>query len=264
MACSSVLAPPQKRAPRREVAGIPCTEGAADRGNLALGHSFNRDPESAATQETDICKQLRWQPTAGSAFGSDWRAERFCTATETRSPPRGCRHTLYRGRRRSRQPRFESRLNEDPESAATADLPVTLASTISPPHAPAELTSVIVMATAVEMGYGKTYSAPDSAQFLSGGDGRLGPMNDPLTTGGIPVMKLVQILGTGCPKCEKLKEHAEQAVRELGIEATIEKVTDITEITAFGVMMTPALAVDGEVKMIGKVPSADAIKEYLA
>jgi small redox-active disulfide protein 2 len=89
-------------------------------------------------------------------------------------------------------------------------------------------------------------------------------MNNPMTTGGIPVMKLVQILGTGCPKCEKLKEHAEQAVRELGIEATIEKVTDITEITAFGVMMTPALAVDGEVKMIGKVPSADQIKQYLA
>ena len=77
-------------------------------------------------------------------------------------------------------------------------------------------------------------------------------------------MKLLQVLGTGCPKCEKLSEHAETAVKELGIEATIEKVTDITEITNFGVIMTPALAIDGEVKVVGKVPPVDEIKQMLS
>ena len=77
-------------------------------------------------------------------------------------------------------------------------------------------------------------------------------------------MKLLQVLGTGCPKCEKLKQHAETAVSELGIEATVEKVTDINQITGFGVMMTPALAIDGEVKVVGKVPSTDEIKQLLS
>jgi small redox-active disulfide protein 2 len=77
-------------------------------------------------------------------------------------------------------------------------------------------------------------------------------------------MRRLQILGTGCPKCEKLKEHAEAAVKELGIEASIEKVTDIMQITAFGVMMTPALAIDGEVKAMGNVPTTDEIKQILS
>ncbi len=77
-------------------------------------------------------------------------------------------------------------------------------------------------------------------------------------------MKLVQVLGPGCPRCEKLKQHAETAVEQLGIEATVEKITDINEITGFGVMMTPALAVDGEVKVVGKVPSVDEIRQLLA
>ena len=76
-------------------------------------------------------------------------------------------------------------------------------------------------------------------------------------------MKLVQILGTGCAKCEKLKSHAEQAIRELGVAAEIQKVTDITKITEFGVMMTPALVVDGQVKVVGKVSSPDEIKSFL-
>ena len=76
-------------------------------------------------------------------------------------------------------------------------------------------------------------------------------------------MKL-QILGTGCPKCKKLAENAEVAAKGLGIEYTIEKVTDINEIMKFGVMMTPALAVDGVVKSVGKVPEPDAIKSMLA
>jgi len=76
-------------------------------------------------------------------------------------------------------------------------------------------------------------------------------------------MKKLQILGTGCPKCKKLTEHAETAAKELGIEYEIEKVTDINKILEFGVMMTPALAVDGEVKVVGKVPSVEEIKELI-
>ncbi len=76
-------------------------------------------------------------------------------------------------------------------------------------------------------------------------------------------MKKIQILGTGCPKCKKLAENAEAAAKELGIEYELVKVTDINEIMKFGVMMTPALAVDDEVKSAGKVLSADDIKELL-
>ena len=76
-------------------------------------------------------------------------------------------------------------------------------------------------------------------------------------------MKKLQILGPGCPKCQKLAENAEAAANQLGIEYQIEKVTDINEIMKFGVMMTPALAVDGEVVVVGKVPDPQAIKAML-
>jgi len=76
-------------------------------------------------------------------------------------------------------------------------------------------------------------------------------------------MKKIQILGTGCPKCKKLAQNAEAAAKALGIEYEIEKVTDINDIMKFGVVMTPALAVDGEVKLVGKVPSPDEIKGLL-
>ncbi len=76
-------------------------------------------------------------------------------------------------------------------------------------------------------------------------------------------MKKIQILGTGCPKCKKLSENAEAAAKELGIECEIEKITDINEILKFGVMMTPALVVDGDVKSVGKVMSVDDIREAL-
>ena len=76
-------------------------------------------------------------------------------------------------------------------------------------------------------------------------------------------MKKLQVLGTGCPKCKKLAENAEAAAGDMGIEFEMEKVTDITEILKFGVMMTPALVVDGEVKVVGKVPSVDEIKSML-
>jgi small redox-active disulfide protein 2 len=77
-------------------------------------------------------------------------------------------------------------------------------------------------------------------------------------------MKKIQILGTGCPKCKKLAEVAEQAARELNLEHELEKVTDIDAIIGFGVMMTPALAVDGQVKLYGRVPSIEEAKQLLA
>jgi small redox-active disulfide protein 2 len=76
-------------------------------------------------------------------------------------------------------------------------------------------------------------------------------------------MKKLQILGTGCPKCKKLAELTEEAAKSLGIEYEIEKVSDIQKIMSFGVMLTPALAVDGQVKVAGKVPSVDEIKKLI-
>jgi small redox-active disulfide protein 2 len=73
----------------------------------------------------------------------------------------------------------------------------------------------------------------------------------------------IQILGTGCPKCKKLAEAADAAAKELRLDFELEKVTDINQIMAMGVMMTPALAVDGTVKVMGKVPSPDEIKKLL-
>jgi small redox-active disulfide protein 2 len=77
-------------------------------------------------------------------------------------------------------------------------------------------------------------------------------------------MKKIQILGTGCPKCKKLAENAEMAAKELGIEYELEKITKINDIMKFGVMITPALAVDGKVKIAGKVASPDDIKAMLS
>lgn len=77
-------------------------------------------------------------------------------------------------------------------------------------------------------------------------------------------MKRVQVLGPGCAKCKKLKENAQKAVEELGIEASVEKIEDINVITGFGVMVTPALAVDGDVISVGKVLSSEEIQKLLA
>ncbi|MHC4271545.1 MAG: thioredoxin family protein [Planctomycetota bacterium] len=73
----------------------------------------------------------------------------------------------------------------------------------------------------------------------------------------------LQILGTGCPKCKKLAENTEAAAEALGVEYKIEKVTDINEIMKFGVMMTPALAIDGEIKVVGKIISVEEIKNLI-
>lgn len=76
-------------------------------------------------------------------------------------------------------------------------------------------------------------------------------------------MKKIQVLGTGCPKCKKLAESAELAAKELNLEYELIKVTDINEILDFGVMSTPGLAVDGNVKVTGRVPSVDEIKKLI-
>jgi small redox-active disulfide protein 2 len=73
----------------------------------------------------------------------------------------------------------------------------------------------------------------------------------------------IKILGTGCTKCKKLEENAKRAVEALGLDAVVEKVEDIQGIMSYGVMKTPALVVDEQVKCVGKVPSAAEIKKYL-
>lgn len=73
----------------------------------------------------------------------------------------------------------------------------------------------------------------------------------------------VQILGTGCPKCKKLAENTAAALQEAGVNAEIEKVTEVAEIAKFRVMFTPALAIDGEVKVAGKVPDVKKIVEIV-
>jgi len=73
----------------------------------------------------------------------------------------------------------------------------------------------------------------------------------------------IEILGTGCPKCKKLHELSEEAVKELGVSAEIIKVTDINKIIDYGVMVTPALVVDGDVKVAGKIPSKEEITKWI-
>jgi small redox-active disulfide protein 2 len=76
-------------------------------------------------------------------------------------------------------------------------------------------------------------------------------------------MKTIKIFGPGCKRCQQLQANAEKAVNELGLEATIEKVQDINQMVEYGVIMTPALAIDGHVKFAGKVASAEEIKGLL-
>ena len=74
----------------------------------------------------------------------------------------------------------------------------------------------------------------------------------------------IEILGIGCPKCKQLTANAEAAVKELNIQAEIGKVTDIDKITDYGVMATPALAVDGKVISAGRIPNKDEIKKMIS
>lgn len=73
----------------------------------------------------------------------------------------------------------------------------------------------------------------------------------------------IEILGTGCPKCKQTLANAEKAVKDLGIEAEIVKVEKIQDIMNHGVMITPALAINGEVKIAGKIPTPDQITEWI-
>jgi len=73
----------------------------------------------------------------------------------------------------------------------------------------------------------------------------------------------IEILGTGCTKCKKLEENARKAVADLGLDAQVEKVTDLSAILSYGVMVTPALVIDGEVKVSGKVPDVAEIARII-
>ena len=73
----------------------------------------------------------------------------------------------------------------------------------------------------------------------------------------------IKILGTGCSKCEKLEKNLEVALKELNMDATIEKIDNLAVIVSYGVMSTPGLVIDGEVKSIGKVPKVKELKKML-
>ncbi len=77
-------------------------------------------------------------------------------------------------------------------------------------------------------------------------------------------MKKIQVLGPGCPKCVELAKRTAEAAKAAGGEYEVEKVADLQKIMAFGVMMTPALVVDGVVKVVGQVPSVDEIKKLIS
>ena len=74
---------------------------------------------------------------------------------------------------------------------------------------------------------------------------------------------IIKILGTGCPNCQKLEANVKQALKELGLEAQVEKITEIENIMSYGVIGTPALVIDGEVKIYGRVAETKEIKELL-
>ncbi|KXS41752.1 MAG: hypothetical protein AWU59_1950 [Methanolobus sp. T82-4] len=74
----------------------------------------------------------------------------------------------------------------------------------------------------------------------------------------------IEILGSGCAKCKKTKEIVEQAVNEAGVDAEVVKVEDMDTILSYGVMLTPGVVVDGDVKIAGKVPSVDNVKKWIA
>ena len=76
-------------------------------------------------------------------------------------------------------------------------------------------------------------------------------------------MVKIEVLGTGCAKCKRLEKNVQRAVKETGVDAEIQKVEDLDEIINKGVMMTPALIIDGEAKVVGKVPSVEEIKRML-
>jgi small redox-active disulfide protein 2 len=73
----------------------------------------------------------------------------------------------------------------------------------------------------------------------------------------------IKVLGPGCPKCRQTEQNVKAAVSETGVDATVEKVTDIMEIAGYGVFGTPSVVIDGEVKSVGKIPTKDEIKTWI-
>jgi len=74
---------------------------------------------------------------------------------------------------------------------------------------------------------------------------------------------IIKILGSGCPNCKKLQQLTEEVVKDLGLDAAVEKVQDIQKIMAYGIMSTPALVIDEKVKVYGRVPNKDTIRKYI-
>jgi small redox-active disulfide protein 2 len=77
-------------------------------------------------------------------------------------------------------------------------------------------------------------------------------------------MKKIQVLGPGCPKCIELAKRTDEAAKASGLDYELEKVSELKQIMSFGVLMTPALVVDGQVKLVGQVPSVDEIKKLIS
>lgn len=73
----------------------------------------------------------------------------------------------------------------------------------------------------------------------------------------------IKVLGPGCPRCKKTEQNVKDAVSETGIDAKVDKVTDVMEIAAYGVLGTPCIVIDGEVKSVGKIPSKEEIKIWI-
>jgi len=73
----------------------------------------------------------------------------------------------------------------------------------------------------------------------------------------------IEILGTGCPKCKKLNELTKEVIQELGVSAEIKKITNINDIIDYGVMVTPAIVIDGDVKIAGKIPGKQEITDWI-
>lgn len=73
----------------------------------------------------------------------------------------------------------------------------------------------------------------------------------------------IKVLGPGCPKCEQAEQNVKDAVAEAGVDAKVEKVTDIMEIAGYGVFGTPAVVIDGEVKIVGKIPTKEDVKGWI-
>jgi small redox-active disulfide protein 2 len=74
----------------------------------------------------------------------------------------------------------------------------------------------------------------------------------------------IKVLGPGCPKCQQTEKNVKEAIAELGVEAKVEKVANLLEIAKYGVFGTPAVVVDGQVKSVGKIPTKDEIKKWIA